>query len=226
MSPVTPPSSRVAHAPTPHATTPASAASTRPGSPVRTAAAASASGRPNHNENRPGCSSSGVPSPSSPQVREPLHDQQYRRARQAGEQDQDRRPARLRERGQRRELDQQQARHAGDRERAHVGIPEDLQAAFAVEAAQQCVAAIHEAVQVKAAGEGGEGRHQQGAGEERRQVQRPQPGVERGEHCAQQQADCREPGPGAREAGRRVAGRDRQDGQKAERGAAGGERAS
>ena len=85
-----------------------------------------------------------------------------------------------------------------------MGIAQDLQAALAVEAAEQRVAGIHEAVQVEGAGQGGEGGHQQGAGQEDLQVQRPQRQVEEGDHASQQQADRRKPGMGARECAGRV----------------------
>ena len=64
MSPVTPPSCRVAHAPTAQAVAAASAASASPGSPVRATAAAAAISRPAHGPNRLLRLANGVPSPS------------------------------------------------------------------------------------------------------------------------------------------------------------------
>ena len=208
MSPVTPPSSRVAHAPTAHAT---AAANRRERQPRQPGQGEGGRGR----EQQAGPRAPAIVTrerraePLAPRVREPLHDQHHRRAGQAGEQDQDARPVPARQRGERRQLDQQQADHADHGERAHVGIAQDRKAPLAVEAAEQGVAGVHEAVQVEGAGEGGQRGQQQGAVQKHRQVQRAQGQVEEGEHCPQQQADRREPGRGARERAGRIGRRGR-----------------
>ena len=204
MSPVTPPSCRVAHAPPAHADRSGQRRQRQPRQSGQ-----GDGGRPRDQQAGPRPEPAAAAherraEPLAPRVRERLHHQQHRRAGQAREQDQDARPAPLRQRGERRELDQQQADHADHRERAHVGIAQDLQAALAVEAAEKGVAGVHEAVQVEGAGQGGERGHRQGAGEEHRQVKRPQRQVEEGDHASQQQADRRKPGMGARECAGRV----------------------
>ena len=75
-------------------------------------------------------------------------------------------PERVGQVGEGRALDGQQADYADDGESANVRIAQYLQTALTGEAAEQCIATVHETVQVQRPGQRHQGHHHQYAGQQ------------------------------------------------------------